>query len=72
MSGEFLVIFIFSPFVSRRTPREFFSILMLRDLIIAAPEELNETEAMAEGIGHESELAPFVCSDRLLEPRSSR
>jgi len=39
---------------------------LLCDFVIASPEELDETEPVAEGISHESELAPLVRSDGLL------
>ena len=39
---------------------------LLHDLIIASPKELDEAEPVAEGIGHESELAPLVRGDGLL------
>lgn len=38
---------------------------LLRDLVIASAEELDETEPVAEGIGHESKLAPLVRRDGL-------
>ena len=44
------------------------SLLLLRDLVIAATEELDETETVAEGISHQRELAPLVRSDGLFEP----
>ena len=40
--------------------------LLLRDLGVTSPKELNETEAVAEGIRHQGELAPRVCGDGLL------
>ena len=39
---------------------------LLRDLVIASAEELDETEPVAEGISHKRELAPLVDSDGLL------
>ena len=39
---------------------------LLRDLVITTPKELDETEPVAEGIGHKSELAPLVRGDGLL------
>src|SRR6266508_5119638 len=43
---------------------------LLRDLVIASPKELDETEPVAEGIRHKRKLAPLVCGDGLLQPRS--
>ena len=39
---------------------------LLRNLVIASSEKLDETKPVAERIGHQSELAPLVRSDGLL------
>jgi hypothetical protein len=46
--------------------------MLFRNLVIASPEELDETEPVPEGIGHKGELTPLVGRDRLLQPCSGR
>jgi hypothetical protein len=45
---------------------------LFRDFVIASPEELNETESMAEWIGHECKLAPLMRGDGFLKSASNR
>jgi hypothetical protein len=34
--------------------------LLARDFVVSAPEELNETEPVAEGINHQCQPTPFA------------